>query len=337
MNIMHKYKELLIIAVILILSLLPLSSLRADFYGEVNLIGGYSDKEQFIDNSRSLKNSLGFEYYNKYSNSQGDFLTLDAQVRLLYDSDEEDHLTLQVHNLWADYKPGLGKKLRLGHFQPVFGLESEIDTHSSILQTNAMMNMGMKHDWGIAWSSFIGRYDYAIAAQAGLGMGLTHWDNNYLFTGRISRDFSDDLNIGFSLMKSNIVISDGMQLLPAPDKLKSSERTRIGFDAQYKWSAYEYLGEIAYGENDGEEVLFTFHQLNYSPFTLEDWEFYLQHKFNVMNFAGPYAWSSLIGIGSKYMITNALQFNTAIMINLDQEGISDEQIFLQLYYFKEIL
>ncbi|MDP8210525.1 MAG: hypothetical protein RAO94_14110 [Candidatus Stygibacter australis] len=333
---MQKYKELVIISVILLLCLLPLSSLKANFYGEVNLIGGYSENEQFIDNSRSLKNSLGFEYYNKYSHSQGDFLTLDAQVRLLYDSDDEDHITLQVHNLWADYKLGLGKKLRLGHFQPVFGLEQEIDTHGSILQTNSMMNIGMKHDWGIAWSSFIGKYDYLIAAQAGLGMGFPHWDNNYLFTGRISRDYSDDLIAGFSLMKSNIVLSDKMQLLPAPSKMKSSDRTRIGFDLQYQWSAYKYLSEMAFGENDGQTVLYTFHQLNYAPYTLEAWEFYLQNYFNVMSYADPYAYSSLIAFGTKYKLTDALQLNTAFMINLDQEGISDQQIFLQLYYFREI-
>jgi hypothetical protein len=336
MNMMHENKNLIIIAVIILLYSLSISSLKADFYGELNLLGGYSDNEQIIDNSQSLKNAAGFEFFKKYSNSKGDYLTLDVQMRMLYDHNDEDHYTYQIHNFWAEYKPGLGKSFRFGHFQPFFGLEQEIDTHSSIFQTNAMMDIGMKHDWGIAWTGFSGKYDYKIAAQAGLGMGFPAWDNNYLFTGRISRDFTADINAGISLMKSRIVISDKMQFLPSPARLAASRRSRIGFDLKYQWSAFKYLSEISYGANEGQQVLFTFQQVNYQPFTLEAWEFYLQSHFNVKSFAGPYVYSTLIGLGSDYRISEELQIKTAVMVYLAQEEISDKQLFLQIYYFWEI-
>ena len=40
----------------------------AVFYKEVDLIGGYSDNEQWIaEHDDYLKNSVGFEYYDKFS------------------------------------------------------------------------------------------------------------------------------------------------------------------------------------------------------------------------------------------------------------------------------
>ena len=54
-----------------------------NFYKETVIIGGYSDRDQWLGKKgKSLKNSIGFEYYKKFSNEYGDFLTLDLQMRM---------------------------------------------------------------------------------------------------------------------------------------------------------------------------------------------------------------------------------------------------------------
>lgn len=320
-------------ALLMVLSLLSLSSLNADFYREINLLGGYSSREHFIDNSSTLKNSLGFEYFRKLTQQQGDYLTIDIQMRLLYDQEDKDHYSMQIHNLWAEYKPGLGRKLRIGHFQPVFGLENQTDSHGTILQTSAMMNIGLKHDWGIAYSRIAGRYDIAIAAQSGLGMGFPEWDNNFLFTGRIGRDYSDDLTAGISLMAGEVAVTDRMQLIPAPHVLRSIKKSRLGIDIQYSWSAFHYAGEAAYGKNDAEQVLFIFNQIDYKPFGLEGWEFNLQNHYSMLNAADWGKFNTLLGAGVSYAVSETVKLKSAALITLDQGEILDKQIFLQLYYF----
>jgi hypothetical protein len=87
------------------------------FYKELNLIGGYSDNKGLVGKDRHmLKNSVGFEYFRKFSDQYGDHLTLDLQMRLSYDSLEKRHdaWAVEIHNAWLEYKLGIGKSLQLG-------------------------------------------------------------------------------------------------------------------------------------------------------------------------------------------------------------------------------
>ena len=68
-----------------------------EFYKEALMIGGYSDKDQWVGKKNMmLKNSVGFEYYKKFSNEYGDFLTLDLQIRTAYDSKEDSQDAFRV-------------------------------------------------------------------------------------------------------------------------------------------------------------------------------------------------------------------------------------------------
>ena len=42
------------------------------FYKELNLIGGYSDSNEWLSEAMMLKNSIGAEYFRKFSDEQGD-------------------------------------------------------------------------------------------------------------------------------------------------------------------------------------------------------------------------------------------------------------------------
>jgi hypothetical protein len=140
----------------------PADASEGILYREANLIGGYSDRDGWVGKREgALKNSLGFEYYKKFANDYGDFLTADLQMRLTYDSilDGEEAWGIDIHNAWLEYQLGLGKKLVLGHFDIPFGLEPLLDTHGTLFQTLAMKNLGAKNDWGLGYKGILGAFD----------------------------------------------------------------------------------------------------------------------------------------------------------------------------------
>jgi hypothetical protein len=107
------------------------------FYKELNLIGGYSNKDKWVGKSETLSNSIGFESYGKFSSDYGDYLTTDLQVRGAYDSSEpfSDAVSCEIHNAWAEYRASDEVKIKAGHFAPAFGLEPIVDYHSTILHS----------------------------------------------------------------------------------------------------------------------------------------------------------------------------------------------------------
>jgi len=83
------------------------------FYKEVNLLGGYSRNDDWVNRTDMFYSSVGLEDYRRFSNDYGDYLTTDLQMRLAYDSgeDSKDAFALQLHNAWAQFNLGGGKKL----------------------------------------------------------------------------------------------------------------------------------------------------------------------------------------------------------------------------------
>ncbi len=237
-------------------------------YKEINLIGGYSDREEWVGKSETLSNSIGFEDYRKFSNEYGDYLTSDLQVRIAYDSLEnaKDAWAVEIHNAWLAYKMGLGRDLKIGHFDPDFGLEPILDTHGTILQTLAMKNIGFNRDWGVALEGLLSELDYKLALQLGSGMSIRHRDGSYLFTTRIGTPTTRNFQYGISLMHGEVLQSEGMQTFPLNDLLsdKAVTKNRIGLDAQYLFSSYLFKGEIAYGKNDSDDVLGYLCEIDYT-------------------------------------------------------------------------
>jgi hypothetical protein len=141
---------LMLITALLAVSLCCATAFAGDFLfnKELNAIGGYSKEDGWIDQSNMQSNSVGFEYYGKLSSKYGDYLTTDLQVRFAYDGTKEfnDAWGLQIHNAWAEYRISRAAKLKAGHFGPAFGLESIVDTHSTILQTLMIRDIGFKKD-----------------------------------------------------------------------------------------------------------------------------------------------------------------------------------------------
>ncbi len=230
-----------------------------NFYKEAVIVGGYSDIDKWIAHkSKGMTNSVGFEYYRKLSDEYGDFLTVDLQMRLAYDSREDspDEFGCEIHNAWLEYKPGLGKAIRLGHFDPAFGLEPVLDTHGTLLQTLAHKNIGFKKDWGIGYKGLLGDYDFQLAAQLGSGMGVRRKDGSFLLTGRMSTPQSRDTQLGLSFLYGYTLASGQSWTIPAPELISEEtvRKRRIGIDFQGPLWLFDFKAEIAAGDNDGTTV-----------------------------------------------------------------------------------
>jgi hypothetical protein len=154
---------------------------------EFSLLAGYSDETGWVHELPGAQRSaIGFEQLAKFSGGRGDIATTDLQVRLSYDSQAPDEAwAIEVHNAWIEYKLGLGKKLRFGHFSPAHGLEPVRDTHGTLIQTLSGMDIGFKKDWGVAYSGIAGPVDLEVALQLGSGAAPAPDDGSFLASAQV--------------------------------------------------------------------------------------------------------------------------------------------------------
>lgn len=308
------------------------------FYKEANLIAGYSDVEKWIGKSSSLKNSLGFEYYKKFSDEYGDYLTCDLQIRLAYDSLEnsDNAWSGEIHNAWAEYKLGYGYNLRLGHFDPAFGLEPVLDTHGTLLQTQASKNIGFKKDWGLSLRGSMPKFDYEFAAQLGSGMSIYRKDGNFLLTSRVSPANDGNFQYGVSLLYGELLQTEGMETFPKNELVSDNAilKKRIGLDGQYLLGSYSLKGELAYGQDDDEEVLGCLLEADYVLPEHHDWQLEAQFTTWINELDRSNSDDSTLTLGLSYRASNdiTLRANYIHDFNLASGG-EDDKFLVQFYYY----
>jgi hypothetical protein len=226
---------------------------------EVNLVAAHCGRDGWSGQvPHSQRNSVGFEHFARLSGSRGDFLTLNVQARLSYDTsvDSDDALALELHNALAELRLGLGRKVRVGHFAPEFGLEPALDTHATLLQTLAIPDIGFKKDWGIGYGVALGAVDLGVAAQLGAGMGIERRDGSYLVTARVSTPERGNPVLGVSALLGEVLSGTRPSLYPAPEYGDhATNKTRLGADASYVWRRFTLAAELSSGKNDGTETL----------------------------------------------------------------------------------
>ncbi len=225
---------------------------------EVSVIGVYSDRDGWESPMAPLsRNGLGGEYFGTFSGPRGDFMRANLQLRVVHDDrDETDSdLALELHNAWLRWSMGLGKYLRAGHFSPAYGLEPVTDTHGTLLQTLAMQDVGMKHDWGIGVEGFVGPLDYRTAVQLGSGMGFGREDKSHLVSARVGSPESRAIRWGLSLLHGRTLVGADRRLIPTPRYAESAiRRSRIGVDLRAPLGPLASSVELSWGENDSEEA-----------------------------------------------------------------------------------
>ena len=308
-----------------------------DFYKEAIIIGGYSGKDQWVGKKGSLKNSVGFEYYRKFSDEYGDFLALDVQMRTAYDSaeDSQDAFGVEIHNAWLEYKPGLGESIRLGHFDPAFGLEPVLDTHGTLLQTLVGKNIGFKKDWGIGYKGLLGDYDFQLVAGLGSGMGLRRKDGSFLLTSRISTPQTKETQIGLSFMYGQTLESSQSRTIPADELISenSIRKKRIGIDFQCPLGIFDFKAEAAAGDNDGKAVAGGLAEFGY---TIPDQQ-NLRLKFQTLYWSNDWEEKNARDLCLSPVVEYKASSTTTIRLGYFHDIYSssdeDKMIVLQFYYF----
>lgn len=308
------------------------------FYKEAMLVGGYSKADGFVAETNVQRNSVGFEYFQKFSNDYGDFLTLDLQLRTSYDSGENRHYAwgVEFHNAYLEYKLGLGHNIRVGHFDPSFGIEPVVDTHGTMLQTLAMQNIGFKKDWGVGLRGIIGPFDYEITGGLGSGMGIRFVNHNYLLTARIGSPRGNTFQYGLSLLWGDVLKSKQMRTIPNA-KLMSRNNVRerrIGVDAQYLWGPCLFKGEFTVGQNDSDEIMGVWAEADYTVPQIQNLELKLQGRWFSNQLNNSSASDVSLAASISYKLTSSITLRAAYFGDLHSyEKDKDHQVFLQVYYF----
>jgi len=307
------------------------------FYKEVNLIGGYSWRDHWVGKDNELFNSLGFEYYRKFSSDYGDYLTADLQMRAAYDSTANSNHAwgLQIHNAWLLYKLTPEVKLRVGHFDPAFGLEPQLDTHATILQTLVMKDIGFKKDWGAGLEGALPKLDYKLALQLGSGMSFYRQDGSFLLTSRIGSPKAENFQYGLSLMYGDVLESAGMMSLPRPGLMpdKAVLKKRVGIDSQYLFGPYLFKGEVAYGKNNKNEVVGYLAEIDYTIPKYQNAELELQYQSWINELGRGSTDDSTLTAGVSCRLNQSVTLRAACARDFNMAAQKEDTRFLVQFYF----
>lgn len=307
------------------------------FYKEMNLVAGYSSRDGWIDKNGMMNSSAGFELYRRFSGDYGDFLATDLQMRAAYDSKKNSHQAwgIEVHNAWLEYKISPYLKIRGGHFDPSFGLEPVVDTHSTLLQTLAEQDIGFNKDWGVqARGSFL-RFDYEASMQIGSGMSIRRQDDSYLAALRIGTPQGRNLQGGFSLLSGRTLESEGMRTFPK-NKLLSPDavnKKRVGLDGQYLYGPLLFKGEFAYGRDDKKDVLGYLAEVVYTLPAHQNMEFELQYKTWINDIHADSSDEPVLTLGATYRLNQSKKLSAAFTHDFGMMDAKPEDRFVMQFYF----
>ncbi|MDY6972164.1 MAG: porin [Thermodesulfobacteriota bacterium] len=321
----------------------------------------YGRRHEFKFRDIDAATSIGFEYLKIFSGDYGDWLTFDLQFRLAHTHKKkllrnayanynlnfdfnhnklesiltaDMNLMPEIHNAYANFRLSpLGHYLKMGHFDVPFGLEPLLDTHPTILQTQATKNVGFKRDWGLSLNGQFPSFDYELSATIGSGGATKIWrkDGSYLLAGRVGSP-ADTLQYGLSVLYGNV-------LMALYDDYLSEEtvsRKRVGLDIQYEYKSYLLKGELAWGQDEDRDVLGTFLELDYTPPSHQSLRLESQLKHFINDLGESKSDDTILSLGTSYKLNEdiTLRFAWSHDFNL-MWGREDDVFTLQAYYYSE--
>jgi hypothetical protein len=305
---------------------------------ELNAVGGYSDRDEWVSEiPGSQRNAVGFEYFRKVANEYGDFLTLDLQARLSYDSSEPggNAVGLEIHSAWAEYKLGLGRNLWFGHFAPAHGLEPVTDTHGTVLQTLAMRDIGFKKDWGVGYRGLLGPFDLSLAAQLGSGMGIQMKDGSFLVSAQVWEPPGDAFRYGLSVLAGRVLPSRGGWTIPSPDfESDAVTKMRAGAAAEFASGSFEFKGELSLGKNEDTSVGGAMLEAGYTPPSFQELTLEAQGRLWSGDLEDGEALVTAVALGGSYELTRDVTVRGYVIHDVSGPGDTDEtSVVVQAYYF----
>jgi hypothetical protein len=258
-------------------------------------------------------------------------------MRVAYDSRKNSRQAwgLEIHNAWLDYKFSPYLKIRGGHFDPSFGLEPVVDTHSTLLQTLAEENIGFNKDWGVQIRGAFPKFDYETSLQTGSGMSIRRRDDSYLATLRIGTPQKGNLQGGLSLMSGQALEAEGMRTFPK-NKLLSTytvNKKRAGLDGQYLYGPFLFKEEFAYGQNDDKDVIGYLTEIDYTVPSRQSLEFQLQYKCWINNIHMSSNDNGWLTLGAAYKLNQSATLRAAFEHDFGMMDKKTEDRFVVQFYF----
>lgn len=177
--------------------------------GELYLLAGgghdpAADAWDFLE-----RHSAGFELQKRFASATRTLAALDYQGRLVYRDPgpasaadpmarDASRWEYETHNAYVDFYNIVGEpgrfNFRAGHFYQPFGLNTQTDTHGTLLQLSNERVFGAERDWqGILHGALAGPFDYQVGYlagagpdheyrdQAGMGVARLALNNDWLF------------------------------------------------------------------------------------------------------------------------------------------------------------
>jgi hypothetical protein len=256
--------------------------------------------ENDSEKGSSATGSVGFEYYRLFSTDTRDIGELNIQMRLMGEKLLSGQHGTAGHNAgkamvdWHNFyytalNPlgGFGNfNVGVGNAAIPFGLEPEVDTHSSLLQLSGPANFGMKKDWGVNFFGSLGDYmEYSTSLTRGSGKHYSSDGNPLMGWGRIStsgkfnRENDSELGVSFaagtrSPHTSHFLIMGRGMLHPEDTSITT---TRVGLDYKLWKNPYVLTLEGSVGRDNMYNVRNILAQLDYVD-PGDKWQTSLQYR-----------------------------------------------------------
>lgn len=279
----------------------------------------------------------GIDYRTVFSDENGDWGTLNAQVYLTslnnlaphpaqtFDDDDDTKIVYRILNF--NYT-GLAKgkvNFRIGHFEVPYGIEQVIATNGTVHQYMQPQNIGVKADWGVSVNGILPDYEYEVALTRGSG---NEWENNgdsYIFAGRIGTARERNVVLGLSALTGETVNGQG----PATTK-----RKRYGVDAQWHIHSFTLLGEVSTGENNDQDILNGLAELGWNTPTDSVFLYSQIKHFSGDSEATGWSKNSTGAIGARFEPNNNFSADVQYAESLSSDGkdIDPRTFVLQLRY-----
>ncbi len=304
---------------------------------EVSSIVGWSDDDGVVSTlPGAQRSSIGFEGFARLSGPGGDIGTADVQLRLGFDSDApaDEAWALEVHNAWLSLRLGLGRRLRLGHFAPAHGLEPIRDTHGSLAQTLAPLDLGFKKDWGVGYEVIIGPVDVTLALQTGTGMAPSPADGSYLVTAQAWTPPGREMRSGVSFAHGELRRGGQARTLPLPDYDEGTQRrTRVGLAMERTTGAFLVLAEASGGTDASTVVGGALFEVDWTPpahqrLTLE-WQ--VRAWDPDLGTGGDVVTTGLVG--ASFLADDSITLRAAVSLAGRVWSLDDVRTTLQIYYY----
>jgi len=280
----------------------------------------FSSLAVFNDNDSFTQNMIGLDIHKVFSNENGDIGTLvfqpywvnfDNKQSTPYFFDGKDtELTWRIANFNLTTLSKGGFNIRLGHFEVPFGLEQNIDTNGTTRQYS-FADRGIKADWGTSINGVLPSFDYELAVMRGSGNDYTTRDDPYIVAGRIGTPSHQNLVIGLSFFKGEILDASG-----------TTKRERIGLDMAWYRCNWELLFEVSAGNNEETQVANALAEVSWRNLD-ESFHSYLQIR-HFQTEANDDEKGSALNLGLNFNITNRFIISSEWNKPIDQFGSQSE-------------